>query len=102
VGIHVQRESEDREVLGRVLDPQGLTQSILPARDDRESVCLRFVDPYGDTCFNQLQIPHLADELGAATASLPDGAARAHAMTVRQLVQSAKDDPHVYVWFVGD
>jgi hypothetical protein len=102
VGIHVQRESEDREVLEQVLDPGGLTQRILPEKDGRASLCLRFVDPYGDTCFNQLQIPHLAEELGIAAASLPDGAARNHAMAVLRLVQSAQGDPHVYVWFIGD
>src|SRR3546814_4618169 len=34
------------------------------------SVCLRFIDPFGDTCFNQHQIPVLLSELRQALASV--------------------------------
>ena len=35
----------------------------LPGVDDTRFACLRFVDPYGDTVFNQLQIPVVLQDL---------------------------------------
>lgn len=71
-------------------------------RAPEESVCLRFVDPYGDTVFNLLQVPVLMAELAYAVAAAADDAARARLERVLEFLSNAPDDVHVYACFVGD
>jgi hypothetical protein len=64
--------------------------------------CLRFIDPYGDATFNQLQLPVLLDELAAYCTALPDGELAAVGTELVAFLQQAVDQVHVYVRFVGD
>lgn len=64
--------------------------------------CLSAIDPYGDTVFNQIQIPRLAVELDAL---LPPGGKRtppAAINALRQFVQSCIGKTHTYLKFIGD
>jgi hypothetical protein len=51
-------------------------------------VCLDFIDPYGNTIFNQHQLPHLVSELEAVRGNLTDRAVRAAA---EHALQAARD-----------
>jgi hypothetical protein len=62
--------------------------------------CLRFIDPYGDTTFNCLQLPVLAEELRAAAKSMPALSQRIDALA--EFVESAAAMTHSYIKFVGD
>ena len=46
--------------------------------DLRTTVCLRFIDPYGDAIFNSLQIPVLESEIMTGLGSLGIGQLRAN------------------------
>ena len=76
MGIDVVMQNEDGEPEERFLDQEyNLATALrLPGLDSR--VCLRFIDPYGDTVFNQLQIPHLLAELEALRERLTDDTVR--------------------------
>ncbi len=65
------------------------------------SICLRFLDPAGDACFNQQQLPFLAQELRIARDGVSDPELVAHLSKVLALVERA-NAVHTYVWFVGD
>ena len=57
-------ETESGEKLANVVDPNMLLSSVASgAIDLSDTVCLRFLDAYGDACFNQLQIPILVGEI---------------------------------------
>jgi hypothetical protein len=80
MGIDVVVESEDGKVSGEVLDPRkNLVRALCVPRLEA-TVCLRCVDPFGDTVFNQAQIPHLISELQALRASITDASIRAIAL----------------------
>jgi len=74
--------------------------ALLDARPSQDSCCLRFIDPYGDTTFNQLQLPVLAAELRAAAANGAP-ALRARIEALAAFVESARET-QMYVKFVGD
>jgi hypothetical protein len=62
MGIDVQLEPKGRN--GReVADPNGLLRWLLSMSDLDGTACLRFIDDYGETVFNRLQLPVLRDEL---------------------------------------
>ena len=72
MGIDVRVETEDGKSVQEVGDPRGLTSWLLALGDISQTVCLRFIDPYGDTVFNQAQLPVLSAELADLGPSLTD------------------------------
>jgi hypothetical protein len=92
------------------VDENGLTEATFPdpevlhhllATDaPGDTCCLRFIDPYGDTTFNRLQLPVLAAELRAAAAS--SAASRERVKALARFVEAAGEEPHHYVKFIGD
>ena len=65
------------------------------------SSCLRFIDPAGDACFNQLQLPILLTEMRHLLPSVSDALAQAHLQAFVGLLEGAVGS-HTYIWFVGD
>ena len=61
------------------------------------STCLGFIDEYGDTVFNHLQLPVLIAELEALVVSNPE-------LRCGPLVQYLKSCQglHTYIHFIGD
>ena len=74
---------------------------LLAGRHPLTGCCLRFLDPYGDTTFNQLQIPVLVDELRAIAAEAP-ATLRERAEALVAFIESAVGHAHTYVKFIGD
>ena len=64
-------------------------------------MCLRFLDPAGDACFNQRQLPFLVQELRIARDGVADPEVVARFDKVLAFVQRANEG-HTYVWFIGD
>jgi hypothetical protein len=64
--------------------------------------CLRFIDPYGDTVFNQAQIPVLLSELRALGARAPRADVAALLDDLCAFIERAVDHVHTYVRFIGD
>jgi hypothetical protein len=63
MGIDLHWENELGKEIEEIPDPKGFLGIALSLSDLNETVCLRFIDPYGDTVFNQGQIPVFIDEL---------------------------------------
>ena len=99
MGIDVLVESESGEVQDEVLDERNLTEKLLPDRDDGTSPCLRFVDPNGETVFNQLQIPFLVNELEKRARAAIRPEMKSHAESILVAVKAAMGEEHTYVRF---
>ena len=101
MGIDVYWKSESGEILDSVIDSGALEQmSALLARQT-QSTCLKFIDPAGDACFNQLQLPDLETELRYILGSVEIPRWRTHLQAILALVDGAHRT-HTYVWFAGD
>jgi hypothetical protein len=97
--IGLQSEDERGDVLAHYA-PEGIPVEVVHLAP-RHSTCVRFIDPYGDTVFNQLQLPVLIAELeqmveGSASAEL-----RRRLSSVVSFLVSSKG-VHQYVRFMGD
>jgi hypothetical protein len=64
-------KNERGDVLAAVADPEMLFARLVRHSEWSNTVCLRFIDPYGDAVFNQLQIPTLVRELEARLSPVP-------------------------------
>ena len=72
---------------------------VLVSRSLPKTLCLRFVDPYGNTVFNQLQIPDLIRELQ----QLSRGAGASETLDrMIELAQKSNGEVHTYLKFIGD
>ena len=100
VGHAVLWQDENGVELASFLEP-GYDTRLVDSRWVDGTTCLRFVDPYGDTVFNQLQLPVVIEELGAVAAAAgdPDLAASVHGLI--EFLRGC-DEVHTYVKVVGD
>jgi len=64
--------------------------------------CLRFIDEYGDTTFNQSQLSVLIEELESILPKSKDAAARQSLELLITFVRNAQDKIHTYIKFIGD
>lgn len=101
MGIDVYWKDENGGVLAALDDPYILSSLTSLFSRQSSSVCLRFVDPAGDTCFNQQQIPVLWTELRQLLPLITDPRATKHVNKLLELVEGATQ-PHTYIWFIGD
>lgn len=95
--IGLRREGERGEVLAHYAR-EGIPLEVLEMTP-RDSACVRFIDPCGDTVFNQLQLPVLIGEfeqMGSANAQVRDRLEPVVAFL------AASQGIHQYVRFVGD
>jgi hypothetical protein len=74
----------------------------LMAPEEPQYRCLCFVDPYGDTTFNQLQFAPLLDELARLRTSSRKDEAREAIEQVATLVARYRNTPHTYLKLIGD
>lgn len=72
MGIDARIETELGDVLGTLGDPHNRTNWLLRFAILDSTVCLRFIDSYGSTIFNRLQIPVLQTELSALASRITE------------------------------
>jgi len=75
---------------------------LLPDREDASSPCLRFIDPFGDTLFNQIQIPLVVAELEKRLRASGKPEVKAHCEAILKAVRAATGEEHTYVRFSGE
>src|SRR5262245_54098206 len=59
----IKLEQTNGKPLAEITDEGARLEDLLPPRDDRSFVCLRFIDQYADTIFNGLQMEDFLAEL---------------------------------------
>jgi hypothetical protein len=69
---------------------------------DANGHCLPFIDPYGNTLFNQLQSPHLIGELMEHRVNTKNGTLTRTLDALISYLRNAEERVHVYVRFIGD
>jgi len=95
-------ETESGEELARIEDPKNLLHLILPRSDDSSFTCLRYVDWYGDTVFNRLQMEVVQMEWDRLETRVQTPEAKVLYDRVRDLAQRAQEEEHLYLKFYGD
>ena len=102
MGLSVRLEGELGDTAAQVNDPGNVLHRLLPSADDNASAVLRYIDWYGDTVFNRLQMKPFLDEWRALRDRARSDDERKLVDEVRALAERCRDDPHLYLRFVGD
>jgi hypothetical protein len=98
--IGVEWQDEDGGLLARYEGP--LLHARLLEHAEQDQACLRFIDPYGDTTFNQLQLPTLLVELESLGVDRALGEDLVVIRALLAFLEQARDQTHTYVKFIGD
>lgn len=102
MGIKVVLESEDGKPVEDVGDPTNILHRLLPSPEDKSFQYLRFIDWYGDTVFNRLQMESFLAEwkrLATAATTVEDKNLITH---IENLAIRCQKEPHLYLKFYGD
>ena len=103
MGVVVKLQTDFGQPLGdSVVDRDNLLHQLLPAHDDPSYQCLCFVDWYGETVFNRLQMKVLLAELGRIRRAVETIEEEALLDHIADLVREGQTKPHRYLRFVGD
>jgi hypothetical protein len=102
MGIEVYWQDENGRAIASVADSRGGLAALLRNMDFQNSKCMAFIDPYGDTVFNQVQIPVLIDEMAQVSSSSCSRETQEHVESIIELARKAVGSPHTYLKFVGD
>ena len=102
MGVDLRWEDEHGKQIGEVPDPQMCVSHLVLSIDLVGTICLRFIDPYGDTTFNQLQIPILIEELKYIVKKVSDNRIKDHLSQVIRLAEKSRGEIHTYLKFYGD
>ncbi len=95
-------QNESGEDLARLDDP-GFLPELLPRNDEPPTTaCLRFVDPYGDTVFNQAQLAQLLIELESRRAGITDLRVRRGLEQLLSFLRPCAGQTHTYIKIIGD
>jgi hypothetical protein len=106
MGIDVRWEDESGKLIEEISDPNDYFGLLLNSSSLNETVCLRFIDPYGDTILNQEQIPVFIAELQSLLKSINKPAnlnqAKEHIIKIINLANRSRAKGHTYLKFYGD
>lgn len=102
MGLTIVLEGEDGEKFAVIEDPKNLLARLLPDASDESFACLRFVDPYQITTFNQRQmVPLIKDVQRVASRAVT--AEEKHVLdAVLDIASKCAAEPHLYIRFYGD
>lgn len=100
MALDVELRGEGDEILLTIAGDGLLERLCQYAGDDRQSDCLRWIDPYGATMFNVVQAWALASELGAMRPRL-SGAEEAFLVEFLELTWRCVLGTRLYIWCVA-
>ena len=88
---------------GNMLSEQVVVPTNLVSRiGDTRFMCLRFVDPYGDTILNRLQLAPLLEDLRVLRGCSQSDQYEGTFQQIDGLIQLCQAEPHTYIRFIGD
>jgi len=102
MGIDLYWEDENGNELGEVADSKSLLSDLISSQEFRNTICIRFIDPYGDTIFNQIQIPFLITELKSIKFELESDDIKNQIDRILELANRADGETHTYLKFYGE
>ncbi len=97
--IRVVIQDEKGNEVSKAVD---VSTGALARPDDLRLTCLRFVDPYGDTVFNRLQLAPLLDDLCLLRESCNGGEHEDALQQIETLIERCLAEPHLYLKLIGD
>jgi len=92
-------QDENGNQVGERID---LPAGLFPDLHDTRFVCLRFIDPYGDTVFNRLQVQAMLEDLRLLKTVSQSHDQQMLIQRIEALGEICQKEAHLYLKFIGD
>jgi hypothetical protein len=102
MGLIIRLEGENGELHQEVHDPKNFLIKAIKNHDVSKTFCLQFIDPYGDTIFNQLQVIQLKKELMETHDKTENEEQHNLFIKIEAMIENCLLKPHQYLKFYGD
>ena len=102
MGLAIKWEDEWGKCLDKTFDPTNILHKLLPHYKDQSYHCLRYVDLYGNTVFNCLQMEALLEELERIKTIAETDVELSLIEKIACLARFCMEEPHTYIKFYGD
>ena len=102
MGVDVTLEDENGRVLESLTDDGDYVAKLMEHATIHGTHCLAYIDEFGDTTFNRLQVPRLAQELDDIAKDDLDVPTRQFLEQLRSLAETCIEQVHTYLKFNGD
>lgn len=99
--LKVVLQTADGKRLAEAVPPAAALNRLLPI-GDASFPLLRFVDPYGDTIFNGVQMQGVLPELNRLSQRVIDNQESEFLLIVNGMAERCKKEPHTFLRFIGD
>lgn len=80
----------------------GQFEKLLEQINDKNMVCLKFIDPYGIAVFNRLQMQYLISELSLSLTKAVDKETTGFISKTVEMAKRCKAEENTYIYFYGD
>jgi len=102
MGMCIALRTETGKDLEFIPDDKNLLHGLLPQPYTDSDSMLGWIDWYGNTIFNRVQMKRFLEEWGhlAQRAETPEQ--KGLLASVRKLAVRCQDELHAYLWFIGD
>jgi hypothetical protein len=100
--IRIQLEDEHGGKIEEVEGNTHMLNRILPLLNENSFQCLRFIDPYGDTVFNRMQMDQFLFEWDQVSRRATTAEEKELLERVKRLAEKCQSKPHLYLKFYGD
>jgi hypothetical protein len=102
MGMDIFLLNERGGIIEEVGDPANYLHRLLPSHDDETYQCLRFIDWYGDTIFNRLQMERFLLELERIKGKARTPQEQELLGGIERLARRCTEESHRYLKFYGD
>jgi hypothetical protein len=102
MGMSIQLEDPQGKVFEEIPDLESLLARLFPSWDDATFHCLRYIDPWGATVFNHLQMDEVISELQRIREQTIVEVERAFIDAIEAMATRCKEGEHRYLKFLGD
>jgi hypothetical protein len=104
MALTIRLETEDGQCVAELDDIHNLLlrRANALARERQHLELARFIDPYGDTVFNKLQLPSFIRDLELILAKENDAGERSLLSEIGALAKRGANESGLYLKFVGD
>jgi hypothetical protein len=102
MGMSIRLENRQGKATEEIPDLESLLSRFFPSWDDQSYHFLRYIDPWGETVFNHLQMDELISELRRVRLAASTEEQRAFVDAIEGLASRCKAGEDIYLKFIGD
>jgi hypothetical protein len=99
--IGIELHDEEGNVVAEISEETHLLDRLL-APDEKKFRLLRYIDMYGDTVFNRLQMDDFLEEWNELGLRAKSNEEKRLVARVKDLIARCAKEPHLYLKFSGD